>query len=1079
MQKHIYKNNQHKRKAFTLIELLIVIAIIGILFIVLISKVDFATDKAKATGIQTDFRSFQMAFETVAREQQGFSSLVDGDNYNKLEIAINKNLDNKLHIDIDDSTCEITMSNGAQDPWKTPYHGAYIIGDDGKDRGAIVMYSNGANQEWGSEHSISSGVVVVNVPGNNVYGKDDYSIATIYTHVNGYGEVKTTTTGFSNNMVINNPDNIQNGLSDTNKDTNTDDEVIVEIDYENLVPGLYKKGAISLYNAGKADDALALMKYSWDELLSMQIVRVENGVVYADAYNDWERINEILIGDLVLPNDGSIVKIGDGYWDGDFCGYPGFIGCEYLTGITIPASVIEIEMSAFTECCSLQVVTIEQNSNLNKINEGAFSYCSSLKDIFIPANTQLEYPNYTFNGCTKLRNIKVSENNSLYLDIDGNLYSKDKTILWCYAPGKPNNTFIVPNTVVTLADNSVVSCNYLNHVVVPNSVTTIGCYTFCGSENLVSVSLPDTIQSIGIGAFSWCTNLSNVDLPNSITILEDELFQGCINLINVTLPTGLTHIGNSTFGDCRSLTSIAIPDSIVLIGEGAFAGTALKEFVIPETITSISKNMFYQAGLETIIIHDNVTSIGDSAFWNCAQLKNVVLGANLKTIGKEAFYSCDNLISITIPQNVTSIQTNAFSDCQRLVEVINYSNLSISAGSTANGKVAYYARMVHNGATKIDNVQDFLFFTHNGNNYLVGYVGNDKNLILPTYYNNDNYIIFDRAFYGTNIESVVVPDGVIEIGGYAFASCNSLKTVVLPEHLQTLSSGLFSWCTSLSNINIPQSIKTIGSSTFEWCQSLSLIVLPEGLTHIGWNAFSRCDSLISIVIPSSVNSIGSYAFSSSGIVEIVNNSSVVIEKGTSAYWFGDGPLDIHNGTSKISNVNDCLFYTYNGTNYFVGYIGSSSTVILPENYNGQTYEIFQYAIRKENVTNIVIPESLTVINKYGFNNSNLETITFANNGALKIGDYAFDACSNLKTLELKDSVVSIGYCSFSQCDNLQSLTINANVQEIDDYAFSNCYNLTTVKFNGTIEQWQALYNDTLFVNTLVYQVQCSDGIFEL
>ena len=64
-----------KRKAFTLIELLIVIAIIGILFIVLVSKVDFATDKAKATGMQTDFRSFQLAFEQVAKENSGFNTL--------------------------------------------------------------------------------------------------------------------------------------------------------------------------------------------------------------------------------------------------------------------------------------------------------------------------------------------------------------------------------------------------------------------------------------------------------------------------------------------------------------------------------------------------------------------------------------------------------------------------------------------------------------------------------------------------------------------------------------------------------------------------------------------------------------------------------------------------------------------------------------------------------------------------------------------------------------------------------------------------------------------------------------------
>ena len=246
----------NKRRAFTLIELLIVIAIIGILFIVLISKVDFTTDKAKATGVQTDFRSFQVAIESVAKENSGLATLgwdtgdANGnrirDSYDKgdtnkngkqddgevfigsktygetwtnvytltnpadendksaivaLEEAINKNLDPKLHITIHDDLT-ITMANGAQDPWNTEYHGYYITNatTDGKDRGAIIMYSNGANQEWGSEHSISNGVVVVNVPGNNVYGKDDYSVAVAYTYVNGYGEVKTTTSGFSVNQ---------------------------------------------------------------------------------------------------------------------------------------------------------------------------------------------------------------------------------------------------------------------------------------------------------------------------------------------------------------------------------------------------------------------------------------------------------------------------------------------------------------------------------------------------------------------------------------------------------------------------------------------------------------------------------------------------------------------------------------------------------------------------------------------------------------------------------------------------------------------------------------------------------------
>ena len=252
------KNNLFftKKRAFTLVELLIVIAIIGILFIVLITKVDFATNKSKASGVQTDFRSFQVAIESVAKEHAGLATFgwdtgdangdkirnsydVGDENQNgiqdegevfigskvysedwtniytltnpadnsddsaiiALEEAINKNLDPKLHITIHDDYT-ITMANGAKDPWDTEYHGYYITNAevDGKDRGAIVMYSNGANQEWGSDHSIAGGVVVVNVPGNNKIGKDDYGVSVIYTYVNGYGEVKTSTTGFSQNQ---------------------------------------------------------------------------------------------------------------------------------------------------------------------------------------------------------------------------------------------------------------------------------------------------------------------------------------------------------------------------------------------------------------------------------------------------------------------------------------------------------------------------------------------------------------------------------------------------------------------------------------------------------------------------------------------------------------------------------------------------------------------------------------------------------------------------------------------------------------------------------------------------------------
>ena len=62
-----------KKKAFTLVEILIVVAVIGILFVTLVPRIDFAGDKARETGVKTDFRSFELAAEQVLRENAGLA----------------------------------------------------------------------------------------------------------------------------------------------------------------------------------------------------------------------------------------------------------------------------------------------------------------------------------------------------------------------------------------------------------------------------------------------------------------------------------------------------------------------------------------------------------------------------------------------------------------------------------------------------------------------------------------------------------------------------------------------------------------------------------------------------------------------------------------------------------------------------------------------------------------------------------------------------------------------------------------------------------------------------------------------
>lgn len=160
MQKLFKKNG--KKKAFTLVEILIVVAVIGILFVSLVPRIDFAGDKARETGIKTDFRSFELAAEQVIRENAGFGSFGDieelcGDN------GINLYLDAALKFDGD------TGESYKSDQWNQPYTVQLVKPTAGTgvnpNNGAIIFISNGKDSLQ-SETDDNYALVVTFVDGN-------------------------------------------------------------------------------------------------------------------------------------------------------------------------------------------------------------------------------------------------------------------------------------------------------------------------------------------------------------------------------------------------------------------------------------------------------------------------------------------------------------------------------------------------------------------------------------------------------------------------------------------------------------------------------------------------------------------------------------------------------------------------------------------------------------------------------------------------------------------------------------------------------------------------------------------------
>lgn len=127
-----------------------------------------------------------------------------------------------------------------------------------------------------------------------------------------------------------------------------------------------------------------------------------------------------------------------------------------------------------------------------------------------------------------------------------------------------------------------------------------------------------------------------------------------------------------------------------------------------------------------------------------------------------------------------------------------------------------------------------------------------------------------------SIERVVVEDGAISVGSFAFSFCADLASVTLPESLREISVGAFNFCESLAEIKIPANVTRIGKAAFCGCWSLEEIFLPASLVEIGENAFINCSNLRTAEISAGVQKIGSGAFKGcENLTEIKIPASVV------------------------------------------------------------------------------------------------------------------------------------------------------------------------------------------------------------
>ena len=187
---------------------------------------------------------------------------------------------------------------------------------------------------------------------------------------------------------------------------------------------------------------------------------------------------------------------------------------------TVDNKVTAIGSSAFSNCFYLEKVNL--GDGVRKLGVAAFKNCMSIQSITIPKNVQKIGYNVAY-FCDKLAAYHVDEQNENYCDIDGVLYTKDKSKLVIYPKAKK-----LTDQIYTVDP----ACKEIEGM------------AFGYAAGLKEIKLPDGLTTIGRYVFLCCEQLEKLQIPETVTTIEEQFLHGS-NVKELIIPASVKNMGKS------------------------------------------------------------------------------------------------------------------------------------------------------------------------------------------------------------------------------------------------------------------------------------------------------------------------------------------------------------------------------------------------------------------------------------------------------------------------------------------------------------------------------------------------------